>query len=375
MADIKYMALALGLAEKGRGCVNPNPMVGAVIVKSGVIVGQGYHQVLGGNHAEIEALLKAGPKARGATMYVTLEPCRHFGRTPPCTREIIKAGIKKVIIPALDPNPLNNGRGLKELKENGIAIEKGLMEKEARCQNEKFFTFYKKKRPFISVKCAMTLDGKIATVTGVSRWISGRKARNYVHRLRHEHDALMAGINTIQADDPELTARLPGKNLRKPYIVIADSRLSIPLEATVVKNARENKCIIATTSAGALGPKKKKLEKRGIEILAVKSRRGRVDLKDLIRRLAQRPIISLMVEGGGELISSFFEEELVDKIYFFYAPEILGGRTAITSVEGDGLKDLENAIKIKDLSPSRIGEDLLITGYPVYDHSKRYPER
>ena len=375
MADIKYMAMALGLAEKGRGGVNPNPLVGAVIVKSGVIVGQGYHQVLAGNHAEIEALLKAGLKARGATMYVTLEPCRHFGRTPPCTREIIKAGIKKVVIATLDPNPLNNGRGLKELKENGIEIEKGLMEKEARRLNEKFFTYYEKKRPFISVKCAMTLDGKIATVTGASRWISGRKARDYVHRLRHEHDALMVGINTVRTDDPELTARLPGKNLRKPCIIIADSRLSIPLEATVVKNARENKCIIATTSAGALGPKKKKLEKRGIEILAVKSRRGRVDLKDLIRRLAQRPIISLLVEGGGELIYSLLEEKMADKIFFFYSPKLLGGRTAPTAVEGNGITNLAKAIRVRDLTSSRIGEDLLITGYPVYDHPKRYPER
>ena len=365
MTDIKYMALALGLAEKGRGSVNPNPMVGAVIVKSGVIVGQGYHQVLGGPHAEIEALLKAGPKAGGATMYVSLEPCRHFGRTPPCTREIIKAGIKKMVVATRDPHPLNNGQGLKELKKNGIEIEKGLMEKEARRLNEKFFTFYEKKRPFVSLKCAMTLDGKIATTTGASRWISGQKARSYVHLLRHEHDALMVGLNTIRADDPELTARLTGENLRKPYIVIADSHLSIPLGAKVVKKAKENKCIIATTLKGKLR-KKKVLLARGVEVLTVNSKKDGVDLSVLVEKLAQRAITSILVEGGGELIYSFLDEKLADKIFFFYSPRILGGRTALTAVEGKGIKNLDKAIRIGDLTSSMIGEDLLITGYPVY---------
>ena len=364
MSNVKYMDMAIEIAKKGRGYVNPNPMVGAIIVKNGMVVGKGYHRVFGKTHAEINALARAGTKANGAVMYVTLEPCSCFGKTPPCTRAIIKAGIKKVVIAAIDPNPLNNGKGVKELKRNGIKVELGLLEKEARELNEKFFTYHKKKSPFISVKCAMTMDGKIATVTGASKWITSKKARNYGHLLRHEHDAVLAGINTIKTDNPKLTARLSCA-MRKPVIVIVDSRLSISLQANVLKNAKKNTVILATTKRASL-KKKNLLSSRGVEVLTVASKNGRVCLPEVVKKLAKMGITSIMVEGGGEIIYSFLHERLADKVYFFYAPKILGGRTAPTSVEGDGLKDINKAVKIKDISCSKIGEDILIAGYPVY---------
>ena len=357
------MKMALELAEKGKGYVNPNPMVGAVIVKSRKIIGKGYHCAFGRAHAEINAL-GCAQAVKGSTMYVTLEPCSSFGKTPPCTRAIIKAGIKKVIIAAKDPNPLNNGNGIRELKKNGIVIEKGLMEKDARELNEKFFTYHEKKRPFISVKCAMTIDGKIAAISGASKWITGKKARDYGHLLRHGHDALMAGINTIKTDDPLLTARF-NKKMRKPYIVIVDTRLSIPASARVIKNAARNKLIIVTTEKSSL-KKKKKLIKQGVEILEVSAKGRRVNLPMMAKKLYYMGITSILVEGGGEIIYSLLREKLADKIYFFYAPKILGGRAAPTSIEGDGIKDINKAIKIKDLTCSRIGEDVLFTGYPIY---------
>ncbi|MBL7170994.1 MAG: bifunctional diaminohydroxyphosphoribosylaminopyrimidine deaminase/5-amino-6-(5-phosphoribosylamino)uracil reductase RibD [Candidatus Omnitrophica bacterium] len=364
MSNAKYMDMAIRLAKKGGGYVNPNPMVGAVIVKNGEIIGKGYHCKFGGPHAEINALAKAGTKAKGATMYVSLEPCSCFGKTPPCTRAIIKAGIKKVVIAAIDPNPLNKGKGIKELKRNGIKVELGLAGKKAQELNEKFFVYHKKKRPFISVKCAMTMDGKIATVTGASKWITSKKARNYGHLLRHEHDAIMAGINTIKADNPELTARLSCA-MRKPVIVIVDSCLSIPLQANVLKNAKKNTVIIATTKMASL-KKKKLLSSRGVEILTVASKNGRVCLSEVVKKLAKKRITSVLVEGGGEIIYSLLNERLADKIYFFYAPKILGGRKAPTPVGGEGIKDINKAVKIKDISCSKIGKDILIAGYPVY---------
>jgi diaminohydroxyphosphoribosylaminopyrimidine deaminase/5-amino-6-(5-phosphoribosylamino)uracil reductase len=364
MSNIEFMSLAIELARKGKGYVNPNPMVGAVIVKDGAIVGKGYHRAFGKPHAEIEALADAGAKAKGAAMYVNLEPCSHFGKTPPCTKAIIKAGIKKVTAASIDPNPLNNGRGLRELKKNGVKTEKRLMEKEARVLNEKFFTCHKKKRPFITIKCAMTMDGKIATSTGISRWVTGREAREYAHLLRHEHDAVMAGINTIKTDNPQLTARF-SKKMRKPCIVVVDSKLSISPGAKVVKNAKKNKLIIAATKNSSF-KKKERLLSRGIEVLTVPSKKGRINLPALVKKLAKKGITGILVEGGGEIIYSLFRERLADKIYFFYAPKILGGRSALTSVEGEGIKDINKAVKIKGITYSRIGNDLLAAGYPVY---------
>jgi len=364
MSNAKYMNMAIELAQKGRGYVNPNPMVGAVIVKNGKIIGKGYHHAFGRAHAEINALVKAGAKAKGSTMYVNLEPCSSFGKTPPCTRAIIKTGVRKMVIGTCDPNPLNHGKGIKELKRNGIRVESGLLKKEAKELNEKFFTYHKKKRPFITVKCAMTLDGKIATVTGSSRWVTCKKARDYGHLLRHEHDAVMAGINTIKTDDPELTARFNEK-MRKPYIVVVDSHLSIPTSARVIKNAGKNKVIIATTKTSPPN-KKKQLLPRGAEVLTLTSKNGRVCLSALIKKLHHVGITSILVEGGGEIIHSLLHERLADKIYFFYAPKILGGRIAPTSVEGNGIKDINKAIKIRDMRYSKIGEDVLVTGYPIY---------
>lgn len=365
MPGEKYMTLALQIAQKGRGYVNPNPMVGAVLVKGGRIIGKGYHRIFGGPHAEVEALREAKAMAKGATMYVTMEPCSHFGKTPPCTRDIIKAGIKKVVVSTVDPNPLNNGRGLEELRKNRIDIEKGVLEKEAKKLNEKFFTYYKKKRPFISVKSAMTLDGKIATVKGNSRWITSGDARRYVHLLRHEHDAIMVGSNTIKKDNPRLTARF-NRYMRKPYIVLVDTNLSISMRANVIKNAGKNKVIIATTKYSS-AKKRYSLLSRGIKVLVIQSKNRKVNLYALIETLAKEGITSVLVEGGGEIIYSLFRAKLVDKVYFFYAPKILGGRSAPTCVEGEGIKDISKAIEIGDINYSWIGKDLLLMGYPKYN--------
>lgn len=359
------MELALRLAEKGRGYVNPNPMVGAVIVKNNRIAGKGYHCAFGGPHAEINALNDAGAGAKGSTMYVTLEPCRYFGKTPPCTNAIITSGIKKVVVAVSDPNPLNCGRGIRELRKYGIKVETGYLKTEARKLNENFFTFYEKKRPFISIKCAMTLDGKIATVKGESKWITSEKARNFSHLLRHEHDAIMVGINTIKADDPLLSARF-NRDMRKPCIVIPDSQLSISPYSNVIKNAKNTRVIIATTKKAHL-KNIKRLTCSGAGVLAVSSKDNKVSLSGLIKKLARLGITSVLVEGGGELAYSILEEKLADKIYFFYAPKIIGGKNALTAVEGKGISDLNKAIRVRDMSYSKIGEDILITGYPVYE--------
>lgn len=366
--DEKYMSRALKLAERGRGQVSPNPMVGAVIVKKGRIIGRGYHAKAGLPHAEIVALKEAGKKAKGSTLYVNLEPCSHFGRTPPCTNEIIRSGIKKVVIAMKDPNPLNSGKGISRLKSAGVEITTGLLEDKAKRLNEAFTKFITRREPFVVIKIATSLDGKIATSGGKSKWITGKEARWYVQELRREADAILVGINTVIRDNPRLTVRNDrrGKGFQeKPLRVIVDSQAMTPLGAKVLKGSA--KTIVATTQY-ANKARIRALENRGAKVLIVGSKKGRVDLVKLMKELGKLDIVNLLIEGGGEINASAFASCLVDKAIFFLAPRIIGGKEALTAVEGEGIKKIDQAIPLRDLTTRKVGDDLMVEGYPEYVH-------
>ncbi len=355
----KWMRLALSLAKKGEGKVSPNPMVGAVLVKNGKLIAKGYHRYFGGPHAEVEAIQRAKDKARGCTLYVTLEPCSHYGKTPPCTQAIIRAGIRRVVIATLDPNPINSGRGVQELKKAGIETELGVCEEEATKVNEAFFKFMKKKIPFVVVKVASSLDGKIATSKGESKWITGQKAREFAHRLRDKMDAILVGINTVISDDPSLLA--PSKDSLAR--VILDSKLRIPLNSKILKNQDKADTFIFTTSK-ADRQKLCELKSRGIKVAIVKEDQdGRVDLEEVLKKLASLEIMILLVEGGGKVIGSFFDKGLVDKLFLFLAPRIIGGRNSLTWVEGKGVDLLSQTPHIEVSSLRKIGQDFLLEGY------------
>lgn len=362
-ADEKYMWLALDLAVQGLGRTSPNPMVGAVIVKDGEIIGTGYHQKAGAPHAEINALNSAGERARGAALYVTLEPCSHFGKTPPCTEQIISAGIKKVVVSVVDPNPLMNGKGIKALEDAGIKVKVGVLEEKAHRINEVFIKYISTGLPFVTLKAAMSLDGKIATHKGFSRWISSEKSREYVHRLRNQVDAVLVGIGTVLTDNPRLNTRIEGNDdVKNPVRVIVDSRGRLPLEAELVKQIGDSPVILAVTE---LAPEEKleALSRVGVEILKLQSRDDRVDLKELMKILGERQITHLLVEGGSTLNYQLLKDGLIDKVLFFIAPKLIGGAGAPTPVGGDGIKLMEDVYQIFDLQVKNMGEDILVTGY------------
>lgn len=362
--DERYMWMALDLARRGCGKTNPNPMVGAVIVKGGEVVGTGFHRKAGEQHAEIVALLEAGERARHATLYTNLEPCSHQGRTPPCTEAILQAGIRRVVLATVDPNPLVSGQGIRILKEAGVKVKIGVLEEKARRLNEVFFKYITAKTPFVMVKAAMSLDGKIATTTGESRWISGEKSRRFAHMLRSISDGIMVGINTILRDDPLLTARLDGKKAINPLRIIVDTRGRLPLNSKVVKTACETKTILATTNL-ADPEKLKALVEAGVETLILPLQDKQVDLQKLVLALGEKEISSLLVEGGGTLNYSFLNEGLIDKVYFFIAPFLLGGKNAPTPVGGAGVYELKESWKVQELELKQLDDDLLIIGYPV----------
>jgi diaminohydroxyphosphoribosylaminopyrimidine deaminase/5-amino-6-(5-phosphoribosylamino)uracil reductase len=348
------MRRALKLASRARGRTSPNPMVGAVLVKGGRIIAEDYHRRAGTPHAEALALGKAGGGARGSTLYVTLEPCCHTEKkTPPCTRAIIGAGVRKVVAALKDPNPMVSGMGLKELERAGVETVEGVMREEARALNEAYIKYITAKRPFITLKTAMTLDGKIATASGSSRWITGEKARLMVHRLRSGVDAVMTAVGTARADDPELTARIRGG--RNPKRVLIDPDIETPLEAKIFKTPPET---ILVTRAG--GENADYLEKTGIKVIKYKKTLG---LDWLMERLAGMGITSVLIEGGSSLNARALREGIVDKVMFFIAPKILGGRDSYPSVGGATVKSLEEAILIRDMKVRRVGEDILVEGY------------
>ncbi len=359
VTDTKLMREALRLARRGLGLTSPNPMVGAVIAKDGRIVGKGYHRKAGSPHAEVLALRETGAEAAGADLYVTLEPCSHFGRTPPCTDQVVSAGIRRVFIAWQDPNPRVNGQGMARLKEAGLQVHLGLLEAKARRLNEAYHKFITTGLPLVTLKTACSLDGKIATREGESRWITGEQARRFVHRLRAHHDAVLVGAGTVLADDPELNVRLVrGRNPRR---IVVDSRGRTPSTAKILSSCKPP-VIIATTSQ-ASAEWRNRLAETGSEILLLPERDRKVDLGALMKALGEKEITSLLVEGGGTLAAGLLEAELVDKVWFIFAPTIIGGAEAPSAVRGRGAAHLSDAWKLRQVRLRRLGDDLAIGGY------------
>ncbi len=359
-----YMKQALSLAKLALGQVSPNPAVGAIIVKDGEVVGQGYTQPPGSSHAEVMALNQAGEKARGGVMYVTLEPCSHQGRTPPCTKAIIENGISEVYMAMLDPNPLVSGLGEDELEREGIKTHIGEHEDEAREINEAYIKFIKTRMPFVTAKFAVSLDGKIATKSGDSQWISGSESRKYVHYLRYTTDAIMTGANTVITDNPRLTCRyggVGGEVKKQPLRVVVDGQGRTPPSAQIFAETGK---VVVTLSKSVEAGKKAALIEAGAELIELPDSDRPLDLKELLRMLGERDITSVLVEGGGVLLGSLFDSKLVDKVVAFIAPVIIGGENAKTPVAGEGVDKIVDAIKLKQVNVERFGDDLMIIGYP-----------
>ncbi len=362
MDDQYYMQRALSLAVKGAGFTSPNPMVGAVVVKDDEIIGEGWHQAVGQAHAEVNAIDDAGEAARGATLYVTLEPCNHEGRTPPCTRKIEEAGISNVVIAMKDPNPGVDGGGMEYLLSRGISVTAGICEQKALVLNESFIKHSTTKQPFAIAKCAATLDGRVATANGDSKWVTGPSSRQYVHQIRHSVDAIMVGINTVKLDDPSLTARLDDIKTKDPHRVILDTKLSISEEAKLLSLESDAKTLIIT------GPeisddKKKRLEGKNIEIITTQLLNGRIDLKGLMKVLGERDITSLLIEGGSQVLGAAFSSGIVDKVNFFYAPKILAGDDGFPMTAGQGVEFMKNAINLSGIQVKQFDNDIMIEGY------------
>lgn len=360
--DEYFMREALLLAAQARGRTSPNPMVGSVVVKDGQIIGRGYHVRAGAPHGEIVALENAGPLAKGATLYVTLEPCCHYGRTPPCTKSIVSAGIRRVVTAMRDPNPLVCGKGLEELYQAGIEVTVAILEEQAAALNEIFMKYIITKQPFVLLKVAASLDGKIATVTGESRWITNERSRLLVHQLRDEVDAVMVGINTVLRDDPLLTTRLPQGGGKDPIRIVVDSQLRLPLQAKLLTASPSAGTIVATTSKAPVD-KRRQLEAVGAQVLVVETDGAAVALGPLIRQLGAMQITSILLEGGGELHASALRAGVVDKVLYFLAPKLIGGRSAPPAIGGEGFARLAEAVTLERLQVKQLDGDLLLEGY------------
>ena len=366
MNDRDYMRIALQLAEKGCGWTNPNPMVGAVIVKDGRIIGQGWHEKYRQRHAERNALAACTADPRGATLYVTLEPCCHHGKQPPCVDAILAAGIRRVVVGSADPNPLVSGKGIALLRSNGIEVLENVLREECDRLNKIFFHYITTKRPFVLMKYAMTMDGKIAAYTGHSKWITGEAARAHVQQLRHQCSGIMVGIGTILADDPLLTCRMEGG--KNPIRIICDSHLRTPLQAQVVQTASEIPTILATCCADPA--RHTAYTQAGCRVLCIAEKDGHIDLVQLMERLGQELIDSILLEGGGTLNWAALESGIVQQVQAYIAPKLLGGRTAKTPVEGDGVPHPNAAFSLKNSRLLRLGKDFLIESEVAYPCSQ-----
>ncbi|WP_275443134.1 bifunctional diaminohydroxyphosphoribosylaminopyrimidine deaminase/5-amino-6-(5-phosphoribosylamino)uracil reductase RibD [Petralouisia muris] len=365
-----YMRQALVLAKQGEGKVSPNPMVGCVVVKNGIVIAEGYHERYGGFHAERNALQNCKEDTEGAELYVTLEPCCHYGKMPPCTEIIIEKKIKTVYVGCLDSNPKVAGKGVQILREHGILVETGILEQECRTLNEVFFHYMETNMPFLTMKYAMTLDGKIACETGDSKWVTGEESRNYVQFLRNRCRGIMAGIGTVLTDDPMLNCRMEGG--RNPVRIICDSRLRIPLDSQIVKTASEIETIVVWNPAKAIAwraqgegleEKKQELESHGLFLLEVPTGAdGELELSYLLGQLAKRGIDSILLEGGGTLNASVLRANLVQRVYAFIAPKLVAGADAKSPIEGSGISRMKDAVRLEDLEVIRFGEDVCMTG-------------
>ncbi len=367
--DIEYMQRAIELARRGAGFVNPNPMVGCVVVKNDVVIAEGYHEYYGGFHAERNALTYTDADCKGATLYVTLEPCCHYGKTPPCTEIIIEKGIKKVVVGLLDPNPLVSGKGISILKNAGIEVVTGVEEEKIKDLNKIFLKYIKTKRPYVLLKTAMTLDGKIASYTGDSKWITNEKSRKLVHKLRSEMMGIVAGIGTVKSDDPMLNCRLECQQttdngqqyIHQPIRIIVDTKASISLDSNIVKTSKEYKTIIAHADS-ASQENIEKLNALNVETLLCDEKDGHVDINDLMIKLGQKGIDSLLLEGGSCLNAAFLQAGCVDEVYTFIAPKIIGGEHSKSPIGGQGIELMKDAITFDKVEIEQIENDILIKG-------------
>lgn len=359
MTDQNYMLQAIQLAKQGEGWTNPNPMVGAVIVKNGRIIGKGYHKKCGELHAERNAIASLTESAEGATIYVTLEPCCHYGKTPPCTEAIIEQKIKRVVIGSRDPNPKVSGKGIKMLQEAGIEVIEDFMREECDRLNPVFFHYITTKTPYVVMKYAMTLDGKIATKTGESKWITGEAARAEVQHMRHRYMGITAGIGTVLADDPMLNVRVEG--WKSPIRILCDSGLRIPLDGQIVKSAGKYRTIVAYADSENTEAKRKRLHEMGVETICCPDENNQVDLKKLMKYLGEEGIDSILLEGGGTLNDSALRAGIVQEVQAFIAPKLFGGMNSKTPVEGIGVRFPSEAVKLKCTDICQIGEDIRIT--------------
>ena len=365
--DEFYMRQACRLARKGAGRTSPNPMVGAVLLRAGQVVGSGYHHFAGGDHAEIVALKRAGPKARGATLYLTLEPCSHYGRTPPCVDSLIRAGIRKIVCGIRDPNPLVAGRGFRRLRRAGIIVRAGVLEEECRLLIESFTKFITRHLPFVTLKLATSLDGKIAAATGDARWISGEASRRTVHQLRNTVDAIVIGLGTLKADDPQLTCRIPGG--RNPWRIVLDSRLGIPLSAQILHQKDPDKTIIISGN-GAPSGKTRAIEALGARVWRLPLGNRGVRWLPVLRKLAVMGVVDVLIEGGAKVAASALKEKAVDKIVFFYAPKIIGG-DGVPMIGNLVIRRIKQAPEVKNIRFAKSGNDLVVTGYLHWTKSRR----
>lgn len=356
------MQMALVLAAEGRGCTSPNPMVGAVVVKGGAVVGRGYHQAAGGPHAEVHAIEDAGPAARGATLYVTLEPCNHTGRTPPCTLKIVEAGISRVVIAMSDPNPGVVGQGAAFLRQNGIDVTLGVCREEARVLNEIFIKYILTRRPFVIAKCAATLDGRIATRTGDSKWVTGEPARDFVHEMRHAMDAIMVGVGTVAADDPRLTARRKSGPGKDPLRIVLDTRGRIPAGARVIdpQSAAGTLIVVGVGAASVIASRGLN---PGVRVIETATREDRIDMGPLMDLLGGMGITSILIEGGSRVLASAFRAGVVDKACFFFAPIISGGDDGFPICSGAGAERMQDCLRLNRIGVRRFGDDVMIEGY------------
>jgi len=362
MTDHEYMQEALTLAKTAKGFTSPNPCVGAVVVKNNTIVGRGFHKAAGLAHAEVEALDDAGIKARGATLYVTLEPCNHFGKTPPCTQKIINAGIKRVVVGCSDPNPDVCGEGLKYLKSKGLEVLSGVLESQAQILIEDFIWYVQNKKPFVTLKCASTLDGHIATSTGDSKWITNEKSREFVHVIRHEVDAILVGSGTLHADNPSLTSRIQGVKTKDPVRIILDTHLSIKEDAKVLTQKSNAETFIITGPKISM-EKKLLIESRGAQIIQIPLKEQKLDLNKLMIKLGEMSILSLLIEGGSIVAGSVLKQGIVNKVLFFLAPRFLGSSDGVPMFDGEGPKLIKDAFELKNMDVTRFDNDILVKGY------------
>ncbi len=362
LEDYGYMRMAYALARKAPGRVSPNPYVGAVLVREGTIIGTGYHEGPGCPHAEVVALRRAGRRAQGATLYVTLEPCVHWGRTPPCVDSLISARLRRVVVSSVDPNPLVRKRGLARLKREGIEVECGLLGEENRRLNETYSKYITRRLPFITIKAAVSLDGRMATRTGESRWVSSPAAREYAHLVRSENDALMVGVGTVLSDDPRLTIRLPRRKARPLTRVVLDTDLRFPSRARLASTLDQGPLVIFS-GPGAPVRKAGALRRRGIQVVTVRARDGRLDLEAVLSWLGRQEISSVLVEGGSRLAASVLDQRLADKVLLFLAPKLVGGPGAPAFVAGRGAVRMPGAVELRNVRTFSIGPDTIVEGY------------